>query len=58
MHWRDYCPVPSMPGFSEPDSVAASWRKRKRDHEDSDVLGRPYVDSLVLIVSAFALNLL
>ncbi|KAJ5162482.1 hypothetical protein N7492_007874 [Penicillium capsulatum] len=30
-----------MPGFSEPDSIAASWRKRKRDHEDADTLDRP-----------------
>ncbi|KAJ5160670.1 uncharacterized protein N7482_007674 [Penicillium canariense] len=31
-----------MPSFSEPiDSVVASWRKRKRDHEDSTTLTRP-----------------
>ncbi|KAJ5691656.1 hypothetical protein N7488_012391 [Penicillium malachiteum] len=31
-----------MPGFSEPsDLVAAGWRKRKRDHEDSTTLARP-----------------
>ncbi|KAJ5370105.1 uncharacterized protein N7496_006197 [Penicillium cataractarum] len=31
-----------MPSFSEPTgSFAASWRKRKRDHEDSNTLSRP-----------------
>ncbi|KAJ5587969.1 uncharacterized protein N7459_003734 [Penicillium hispanicum] len=31
-----------MPSFSEPtDSITASWRKRKRDHEDSTTLTRP-----------------
>ncbi|KAJ5901373.1 hypothetical protein N7504_007367 [Penicillium tannophilum] len=42
MNWRDYHNPSSMPGFSDPaDLVAAGWRKRKRDHEDSATLVRP-----------------
>jgi hypothetical protein len=42
MTWFDYCDPP-MPGFSpeQTDSITATWKKRKRDHEETVTLARP-----------------
>lgn len=42
MTWFGYCDTP-MPGFSpeQTDSITATWKKRKRDHEETVTLARP-----------------
>lgn len=51
MHWWDHRPLSPMPSFSDsPDALSTCWRKRKRDHEDTASLARPYVDSRSCLV--------